>query len=286
MEKFTYTRPHSLAEAVDLLSEPGVRNQILAGGTDLLVQIRQSPPTFDRLVDVNRIPELKLIEGDGRVTVGAGVTIAEILHNPILRERAPLLVEACGHIGSVQIRNVASIGGNVANAAPCADTLPPLVCLEAEALLVSAHGERRLPVWDLVTGPHQTSLRPGELIRSFTFAAQPLSSRSAFLRIGRRQAMAISRLAVAAIGKRDSSGMVTEIRLATGSAFSKFRRETEVEAMLLGQAAEEALIVAAGQEMTRLFEAESGKRWSAPYKRLALAALTERALRQVLGGER
>jgi CO/xanthine dehydrogenase FAD-binding subunit len=282
---FTYVRAHSLAEAVDLLNEPGVRSRPLAGGTDLMVQLRHVSPTFDRLVDVGRVPELRTIEDNGHIIIGAAVTFAELLRNPIILRHVPLLAEACRTIGSVQIRNVATIGGNVGNAAPCADTLPVLACLDAEALLLSAASERRLPVSELVTGPNRTALESGELIRDFSLLPPPPESRCVFLRIGRRQAMVKPRLSLAAIGAKDAAGRVKDIRLCAGAAFARFRRQAEVEALLLGEEASRALFLRASEAMVRLLQAESGGRWSAPYKRQALAALTERALVKVLGGE-
>ena len=158
MSEFTYVRAQSLDEAVALLSEPGVHSRVLAGGTDLVNQFRQGEVSCDRVVDVAHVPELRHIEDGDPIRVGAAVTHAEIAESALLRERAPILVRACGQIGSPQIRNIATIGGNVANAAACADTLPVLVCLEARAVVVSAWGVERIPVTDFVTGVYQTQL--------------------------------------------------------------------------------------------------------------------------------
>jgi CO/xanthine dehydrogenase FAD-binding subunit len=288
MTDFGYVCAHNLDEAVRLLNEPGCRSRVLAGGTDLLVEARSGQVDFDRVVDVSRVPELGTIDvsggSDHRVVIGAAVTFTRLLRHPDLRLRAPLLTEACGHIGSTQIRNAATIGGNVANAAACADSVPALVCLEAEALIVSPSGETRCRVADLVTGTHQTQLPPGALIRAFVFDVQPPHSRSAFERLGRRRAMAIARLSLAALGELGSSGQISALRLVPGAAFARFRRVSAVEEMLVGQTPSAELFEAAGRRMAELFLAESGRRWSAEWKEKALAALTERALRRVVGG--
>jgi carbon-monoxide dehydrogenase medium subunit len=234
------------------------------------------------VIDIAHVPEMRVIEANGQVRIGAAVTHTEIASSPVLLEKAPLLVMACRQIGSPQIRNIATIGGNVVNAAACADTLPALVCLEASAIVVSASGERRIPVSDLVTGVNRTSLSPDSLVQAFVFDAPPPGSRMDFQRIGRRRAMSIARLSLAAIGKRDSQGQVSLLRLVPGAAFARFRRATAVEELLIGQEPTNSLIFDAGKKMAGLFIQESGGRWSAPYKERTIAALTVRALREVL----
>ncbi len=288
MSDFGYVCAHSIDEAIRWLNEPKYRSRILAGGTDLLVEARSSPVEFDRVVDITRIPELATIEVDGTpgspIVIGAAVTFTRLLRHEGLRTHAPLLVEACSAIGSPQIRNAATLGGNVANAAACADSVPALVCLDAEAIIVSADGETRCPVAELITGTHKTQLAPGALIRAFVFNSQPEGCRTAFERLGRRRAMAIARLSLAALGERSPTGEITSMRLVPGAAFARFRRARAVEDALIGQAPSPELFVMAGRQMADLFLAESGRRWSAEWKEKALAALTERALRRVVGG--
>jgi CO/xanthine dehydrogenase FAD-binding subunit len=288
MTDFGYVCARSLEEALQLLNEPGCRSRVLAGGTDLLVQARSGSVDFDRVVDITRVPELTTIETneitDGPIVVGAAVTFARLLRHLELCRLAPLLVAACKHIGSPQIRNAATLGGNVANAAACADSVPALVCLEAEVLIASPAGESRCRVADLITGAHQTQLTPGSLIRAFIFNVPPTGSCAAFERLGRRRAMAIARLSLAALGERGEDGRLAWLRLVPGAAFSRFRRAVDVEQMVVGQLPSRELFTAAGRRMADLFLAESGKRWSAEWKQPALAALTERALWQVAGG--
>jgi CO/xanthine dehydrogenase FAD-binding subunit len=216
-----------------------------------------------------------------QITIGAGVTFTELVDHPLLQKHAPLLVQASQQIGSVLVRNRATLGGNIANAAGGADSLPPLVCLEAQAIIATAQGEQSMPVAELITGPGRTKLPPGALIRAFVFALPPANSRAAYERIGRRQAMSIARLALAALGVVDATGTIADIRLAPGAALAQVRRIAQVEHMLLGQMPSPELWAAAGRRMAEIFMAESGKRWSAPYKERALAALTERALAHV-----
>jgi len=291
MERFTYTRAESVAHALALLNEPGVRSRVLAGGTDLLLFLRANPNLCDRVVDISLIPELHRIERDGkRVTIGAAATFSEIIESPLLQESAPVLVQACRQIGAVQIRNMGTLGGNVANAAACADSLPALVCLDAVATIAApdpkgsqnSFGSVNLPVSELVLGPNRTCIPAGGLLSSFSFTVPAAGSRSVFLKLGRRNAMAISRLTVAALGRLDAAGRIAEARLVPGSVAPQVRRFTTVEAGLLGQPPGEALFQAAGQQTAAEMIRITGRRWSTGYKEPALIALVARALRQVL----
>ncbi len=284
-QNFSYTCPTELQEAIALLNEPGVRSQVLAGGTDLIIELSRGSVKADRIVDINRIPELKMIRENGRISVGAAATFTEIIENALLQSKAPLLVKACQEIGSRQVRNLGTMGGNVAHASISADSLPVLVCLDADVIIQSPAGKIYIPASEIISGPGQTSIPAGGLIQSFEMNPIPAGSRVAFERIGRRKAMSIARLSMAALGSLDSQGKIETIRLVPGAAFAQFQRMTLVEELLLGQTPTERLFYAAGQGVAQFFESASGKRWSAEWKGKAIAAITERALRQVFGGQ-
>jgi CO/xanthine dehydrogenase FAD-binding subunit len=283
MTRFDYVRAHSLEEAIQLLTEPGIVSKPLAGGTDILVYVRQGEPWFDRLVDVSLLPELKTIKGDDTcVRIGAGVTFAEAIESELLNQIAPFLVEACQSVGSPQIRNLGTLGGNVVNAAPCADSLPPLVCLDAVAHLRGAEGEREVLVSELVTRPNQSQVRDGELLTHFSFSIPPEGVRSAFVKLGRRKAQSISRLSMATMGRTTSGGVVDFVRLTPGAATPRTKRFEEIEIMLLGERPTESLLIEAGEKAAALMVETTGRRWSTEYKEIAIKALSERALRRVL----
>jgi CO/xanthine dehydrogenase FAD-binding subunit len=284
-QNFSYACPTDLQEALALLNEPGISSLALAGGTDLIIDLSSGNLKADRVVDINRIPELKMIRENGRISIGAAVTFTELISSPLLQNKAPLLVQACHEIGSQQIRNLATIGGNVAHAAICADSLPALVCLEADATIQSPDGSSRIPVTNLVSGPGKTRVPAGGLIQSFEIEPLAAGYRFALERIGRRKAMSIARLSMAALGWLDDDGKIAALRLVPGAAFAQFQRAATVEAMLVGRSPCERLYCEAGQAMAQLFETASGKRWSAEWKIKAIAAITERALRQVFGGK-
>lgn len=285
MNELDYVRPKSLDETLAKLNQPDRRSQVLAGGTDLLRDLKRRANGIDLLVDVAEVPELKQIDwsGEGRIALGAGVTMTEILAHPSLTERVPLLADGCRVVGGPQIRNQATVGGNVANGAACADLTTVLVCLEAEALVVSVTGEQRIPVAELVADL-PGGLPVGSLIRAFEFSPPDPAERTAYLRLAPREAMSIARAALAVLGGLGDDGRVTSLRLAWGAVFPHPRRVPEVEAILLGQKLEADVLQEAVRVMEDLFLRESGDRWSAPFKRSVVTALTERGLRQVLGG--
>ena len=282
MERFGYVRASSIAEAVTLLNEPGVRSRPLAGGTDLVLLTRAEPSLCDRVVDISLIPDLhRVYQNDDGVTIGAAATFSEVIESPIVSQTAPVLAQACQQVGAVQIRNMGTLGGNVANAAACADSLPALVCLDAVARVVTPQGEREWLVSELVRGPNRTIIPPGGLLVSLSYIVPPAGSRSVFIKLGRRNAMAISRLSVAALGRLESTGRIAEARLVPGSTTPQICRFRVVEKSLVGQMPSRDLYLSAARlaadEMTRL----AGRRWSSEFKEPTLVAMTVRALAEV-----
>ncbi len=275
-----YERAQSVEEAITLLNEPGVTARILCGGTDFTIELRRGEVTCDRVVDVSRIPELHRLERQNdEVVIGAAVSFARLLTSDLIRKTAPILAEMAAEAGAVQLRNMGSLGGNVANAALAADSLPVLVALDAEADLAGPESERTLPVVGLVTGPGRTALQPGELITAFRF--RPPEGRSTFIKLGRRNALNIARLSMSAVGRLDAAGRIAEVRLVPGAALRQTRRVTEVEELLVGHPPESELLRAAGERMARVMIDVSGHRWSTPYKQPVIATLTRRALARI-----
>lgn len=282
MVELQYVRPAGVDDALALLNEPGVKSRPLAGSTDLALLLRADPGLCDRVVDISLIPELHNISRRGnQVIIGAAATFSKVLESPLVQQTAPVLVQACRQVGAVQIRNMGTLGGNVCNAAACADSLPALVCLDAIAHVHTPDGEHDWPVSELVVSPNHTNVLPGGLLVSFQYQIPLPGSRSVFLKLGRRNALAISRLTVAVLGRLDERGRVAEVRIAAGAATPRFSRFTVAEDSLIGQlptaeryAAAARLVV---EEMVRI----TGPRWSTEFKEPALVAMTCRALAQV-----
>ncbi len=283
MERFSYVRAESVPHAVTLLNTPGVRSRVLAGGTDLVLLARENHDLCDRVVDITLVPELHEIrrvqseQGD-RVTIGAAASFSEITASALIRETAPLLAEACHSVGATQIRNMGTLGGNVANAAACADSLPALVCLDALAHVTTPSGDMTWPVAEFVTRPNRTLLPPGGLLTMLSYLVPAPGSRGVFLKLGRRNAMAISRLTVAALGRMDEQGRIAEIRVVPGSATPHIHRFAQTEAHMLGHEPTAALCEEAGQAAVAEMLEITGKRWSSEFKEPALQAMVTRAL--------
>ena len=188
-----YKSPNSIEEATALLAAANGNARILAGGTDLLVQIRGGFADPDLIIDVKNIPELRAItSGSDGIQIGAAVSGAELGEHPIVSKVWPGVVEATELIGSTQIQGRASLGGNLCNASPAADTVPALVAARATCRVASTKGERTVPVEEITTGPGSTSLGNDEFVVDFSFPARPEHSGDAYLRFIPRTEMDIA----------------------------------------------------------------------------------------------
>lgn len=279
MEQLGYIRASTIPQAVILLNEEGVRSRPLAGGTDLLLLLRETPNLCDRVVDISLIPEMHRIDiVNNQVIIGAAVTFNEAIESPLLQEHAQVLVQACRLIGAVQVRNMGTLGGNIANAAACADSVPALVCLDAVGHVMTPQGEQQWLISDLIKGPNRTLIPQGGLLTCISFSMPLAGTRGVFIKLGRRNAMAISRLTVAAMGRLDGEGRIVEARLVPGSATPRLSRFTTAEEILLGKFPSKVLFEKAADITVATMTQITGKRWSSEYKEPALRAMTVQAL--------
>ncbi len=280
MKPFEYIAVRSVEETCAALAQDGSDSRILAGGTDLLLELRRPAGNSPRVVvDISRINELKgIVASDGVVTLGPLATHTQILQSLVIRESAPLLSFAVASIGSPQIRNRGTVGGNIMNAATCADTVPPLIALGATVTLRSTKGSRQMNLADLFVQPYQTRARADEVLTAIEFDKLPTQTRSAFVKLGRRNAVSISRLSVAAILQKDEEGRITDARIVPGAAFPTWQRVSEAEQMLVGEKPSAALFAAAGKRVSEVMIADTGRRWSTEYKEPVVAVLVRRAL--------
>ena len=197
MPHFDFKSPTSLAEALDLMSSPGTV-RALAGGTDLIDQLKTNRRNADLVVDMKRVPELQRLEVDGEgLHVGAARCCSDLHHDGTVNSLYKGLADSTGLIGSVQIQNRAAVGGNVCNAAPSADTTPNLLAHEAIAVIAGRSGTRRVDLTDFFVGPGQTVLQAGEILQELILPPPPANSASAYLRFIPRNEMDI---AVAGVG--------------------------------------------------------------------------------------
>lgn len=277
-----YCRPTTLAEAIEALQRPGSRP--LAGGTDLLVRLREGREDVAMVVDISGIPALGRIGVQGEeIFLGAMVTFRQLMDSALIRYEAPILARAAAAVGSPQIRNRGTIGGNIMNASPAGDTLPALLALDATVILSGMGGERRLPLAELLAGPYRTRALPGEVLTEIRFPRLPAGYGSSFLKLGRRNALAIARINIAAVLHVEARRIRTA-RLAVGAVTPVPRRFSEAEAVLNGASLGDEVFEAAAREVAAAMVRDAGRRPSFAYKIPAVQALVRRALREA-GGE-
>jgi carbon-monoxide dehydrogenase medium subunit len=234
MQEFGYHRPRTISELKEHLSQSGAR--VLAGGTDIIPKMRQGKFSAPILIDTSGIDSLHFIEDLGyEIVLGALITHQEIVDSPLLSNVNPGLIKATESIGCVQTRSRGTLGGNIANASPAADTIPPLLTFDASVLLQSLTGERRLALEDFIKGPGETDLQTGEFIHSVIFS--PLKGRwgSDFIKVGKRNGMAISVVNVSAAVVLDDEGLFEDVRIALGAVAPVVMRLRKSEEFLLGK---------------------------------------------------
>jgi carbon-monoxide dehydrogenase medium subunit len=273
-----YERPESLEEATRLLVEQEGAHA-LSGGTDLAVAMRHGKAETRVVVDLKWIPELasSVTRLDGGFRIAANTVMRDLEQNEDVRREFPGLVEAAEVVGSVQIRNRATLAGNLCNASPAADTPPVLIALGASLELQGTGGARSLSIDDFFMGYRQTSLQPGELITAITVPGRASSS-SAFLKLGVRRAMEISIVCVGAMVELDETGRISAAGIGLGSVAPTTVRATTSEAMLIGSEPSPDLFAEAGRLAASDCTPIDDLRASGEYRHAMVPVLVRRAL--------
>ncbi|MBO0742396.1 MAG: xanthine dehydrogenase family protein subunit M [Hyphomicrobiaceae bacterium] len=278
MQDFVYERPQSMAEAVALLGGGDAR--VLAGGTDLIVQMREGRRSVGCLVDIKRIGELTGIAmlPEGGVAIGAAATAASVSKSPSIGANYPAVAQSARLIGAVQVQNRASLGGNICNAAPSADAVPALLCHAAEARIAGPAGTRQLPLEQLFVGPGKTTIERSELLVSIVLPPPPARSAVAYLRFTPRREMDIAIAGAGTYLRLDQRGVIAEARVALASVGPTPMRAPTAEHRLVGERPSRALFEEVGRGAAHDARPISDTRGSADYRRLLVAVLTRRAL--------
>ncbi len=268
-----YVRVTSEAELADAARRDGA--VLLSGGTDLLVKMRAGAVRPRLLVDISRVDSLRhaSVTPDGAV-IGSSAHVADLLASPALCERYPLLALALRSLGSAQIRSRATIGGNLANASPAADSVPALLAYNARLLLADGRTERELPLDQFLQGPGRTALERGEYIRAIVLPEPRLDWVPFFHKVGRRRAMTIAIASVA--GLLAVRGDVADVRLAAGSVASTPIRLRGVEQLVAGRRADAKLAHAAAQAAAQDVAPIDDVRATASYRREVVGELVAR----------
>ncbi len=268
MKQFEYSRPASMLEAVSVLqSTPGAIPY--AGGTDILVRMKQGIIAPQMLVDLKKVPEMQDVTpiGDYGIKIGAMTTLSELVENELIRQRSPALSQAAATMACEQVRNRGTLGGNLANASPSADTAPALIVLDTEIEYFSGEAMKKIPIADFFTGPGETVMKPGDLLVSITIP--DIARKAHYIKQTLREAMDI-----AAVGVCLSMKIHGELssRLVLGAVAPTPIRVPAAEALIdkgkIDEAAEEAARAAAPIDDVRS---------SAEYRRAVIAPLVKKA---------
>lgn len=274
---FTFHQPASIDAAIDLAREFGETARFIAGGTDLIIQISRKRLAPQHVISLSGLDLDTIGETSTEYVIGAMVTHDAIVTYPGFQKQLIALAQASAVVGGRQVRNIATVGGNIVNASPAADLLPVLLALDADVELQGPSGSRTLPLDRFLLERGRTERRPDEILTSVRFAKPPAASATSFLKAGRRKAMEISVICVAAHLVQNGRGEgYSKARIAIGAAASRTVRVREAEALVERQGGgsfrEAAKLAAEGT--TPIDDVRS----SARYRKLLVAALVERAL--------
>jgi carbon-monoxide dehydrogenase medium subunit len=283
MLRFAYESASSLDEAVVTLARLGAGTKVLAGGTDLLPQIKEHVIEPTAVLALGAIPEMQVLEPtpDGGLRIGAMVRMRVLERSPLVRVRYEAVAEGAKLVGSVQIRNLATLGGNICNAAPSADVVPAIVAFGGEAVAVGPGGRRTLPLDGFFLGPRRTVLEPEELLVEVRLPAPPPHTGSAYLRHTPRMEMDIAVAGSAAVVTLEG-GSIADARICLASVAPTPVRAPGAEAVLRGAEPTDDVLRRAAQAAAGDCTPISDVRGSEEYRRHLVAVLTERALRGAL----
>lgn len=278
-------RPTSVRDALAALAARGTTARVVAGGTDVLVELQRGVRPTETLIDVSGLRELKYVRQDGaEIAIGGLATHNDVLAQPFIAAAALPLAQACFEVGAPQIRARGTIAGNLVTASPANDTIPPLIALDAVVTLRSLAGERTLPLHEFFTGFRQTQLRTDELITEIRFPALSGARRGIFLKLGLRRAQAVSVIDIAVVVELTASGTVADARVALGCVAPTVVRAGSAERALIGKRLDAATRAEAARCAAEDAAPIDDLRGSAGYRRTTLVALIAQSLERIAEG--
>ena len=277
---FELAIPETLDAALAALARGNGETRALAGGTNVIVDLRARRAAPARLVGLGKIEALRGIRiADSRITLGARTTMSEILHHPGLAKHAPSLVAQARVFGGQMVRNAATVAGNICSGSPAADSVPPLLALDAEVTLASADGTRVVPLSEFFLGFKEDARAPGELMTEIAWDIPQAPTADLFYKLARRKGDAIT-VAGVAVSLGVEGGVCSRVRVALGAVAPVVKRAVAAEALLTGQALTPALIEEAAERATQEVDPIDDIRASADYRRHTVHVLTRRLVSQ------
>lgn len=260
----------NIDEVIELLGKHGKEAKIIAGGTDIVIALRNAKISPKVLIDISKIEELKEIVDDGEyVTIGGGTTFTQIVESPLFHGNLYGLHKACRMVGSPQIRNKGTVGGNIANGSSAADAIPPLMVLGTLVTLVSVNGEREISLEDY----YYDQIKDNELLTHIKFRKPNKNEVLSFAKLGLRKALAISRLTISALLGFDENETIVNAKIASGALGKYPMREIEVEEYLMGKKIDEETIEGAVEALQKSMDIRLEGRSTLPYKRTAIVSI-------------
>ncbi len=281
-----YESPATIEAVLELLATYGVRARVIAGGTDLLLELDRRAREVDVLVDLTRIEGLDaVVWANGRIHLGPLVTHNQVATSDLVQTHGLPLAQACLEVGSPALRNRATVVGNVVTASPANDSISALAALDATVSIASVRGIRTVALAEFHTGVRQTVLEPDELVTGISFPTLPETAAGVYVKLGLRRAQAISVVHAAVVVDRDADGAVTDARIALGSVAPTIVRLPEVEAGLVGGPLTETAIEAAASAAQAAVTPIDDLRAPATYRHDLVAVLVRRALAALAADE-
>ncbi len=278
MHDFAFHAPATLDEALDLLARHNGSAKVMGGGTSLTTLLKQSLIAPDHIVSLHRIQGLDSIEAsDGTLRIGGLATQRRMETSEVVKSNAPLLAEAYRRVATVRIRNVATVGGGIAQADPAMDPPPSLLILNASITATSPRGSRTLPISETYVDYYETSLEPDEIVTELQVPVQPAGAGWTYVKYLPRTADDYATVSVAAIGRLED-GVIADVRVGLGAVAPTALRATVVEDALMGQTSTPELLREASQAVADIVDPTDDPRGSAWYKRDMSVVFTRRAL--------
>jgi len=262
-------------------------SRILAGGTDIVPGFIQQSSRFTsitNLIDINCIADLKAIKNvDGQVSIGSAITFAEIMKNELIQTHFPLLTKAASTVGSIQIRNRATVVGNFVNNAPCADSVPPLLVYDASIKIISPNGERNIPLNEFLLNPYETQLKKNECVTEIIIPAPKENFIGDFYKLGRRSAVSISRISLAFL-MHEENKFIKEFKIASGAITPIGKRFYEIENAFVGKEISSETFMEIASTLGEKVLETTGLRWSTDYKLPVVQQMLYQLLERNVGG--
>jgi len=285
LPKFDYHEPATIKEACQIMAEHGDKARLLAGGTDLIVHLKKGLISLDHMVYLSKISRLKEIsETAGVIKIGSCCTMTQIAESELIQTKLKAVMKGVSAIGSVLVRNRATLGGNICNGSPAGDSLPSLISYGASVTLESLAGTRDVLLEDFFTGPGKTSIKSGEILSEILLPVPPEGSGADYIQLGKRKSTEINVVNVASyISLNKTNGTIDTARIALGSVGPTPLRAPVAEGVLKGETPSDALFAEAGERARRDdCKPINDFRGTADYRRAMIGVLTKRTLLSAL----